>query len=151
MRLLGVVAGTELGGTEVQAAQRYTAYVQRGIEVDLLLVGKHGPLSKRYRACGVNLFDHRPLFAGSVARLATGSYSVVETYGRRASWSTRLLAPLISRRATVISLNTSPAISRSFLGRRIERWTGRLATLYVSNSTAGRDAQIGRASCRERV
>jgi glycosyltransferase involved in cell wall biosynthesis len=85
--------------------------------------------------------------------LARSRYEVVETYGRRANWSVRLFSPRLSPWSKIVSLTTSPKVPQSFLGQRMERWTGRSVSRYVSNSQAGRRAllSIGVESHKIRV
>jgi glycosyltransferase involved in cell wall biosynthesis len=148
-RIVLLVRDLEVGGTERQAAQTAIALTQRGWAVTVVLFYGRGPFVEPLRRAGVRIvFLHkrgRWDTVGFIARLARTlrdlQPQVVYSFLLSPNLAAGVLKP-VTRGRLVCGFRSSNALPKRDpvlrLANWLERRTGRLADLVITNSDEGR-------------
>lgn len=149
-RILQLTSTSDIGGTESMLLHFLAHYDRARFEVEVGSLVGSGLLTERARALGVpawNLamgfqLDPRGLLE-LFMRLRAGRFDLVQLYGLRADTIGRPLARLAGAGRIVSSIRSTDPWRK---GRHVwlDRATARLATLWISNSEAGRASRIAR-------
>jgi glycosyltransferase involved in cell wall biosynthesis len=153
LRVLQVLATDATGGTELMVVMLARELRARGVEVEVALLRRRGPISERLRAEGVPTYSLEGLGAtvGSglrLARLLRGRrYDLINAYGFKASMVARVVARVRRPRPQVVCgvqerhvTETEDVDSpKARLAGAIERRAAPLVDVYEANSTGALD------------